>query len=236
MAMENKKVNGFKIFASILFAILILGAYGYVIWKGEPWGKNYLSYGAIGLCFAFSLIFLTKNSKKVFITLALACNVAADYFLVFAPSEKHKLIGLCVFLGMQLFYFCYTLAIQKSNVARAINFALRLSVCLAAILLLPRYATLKTIELLAVIYIANSLVTLFVMLCHFKTEWLAFFGMLLFILCDVCVGLTNGGIEFFHIPAGKFVEFITTHDVAFWFYTPGVFLISLSSVWAKNKK
>ena len=235
--MKNKKINGFKIFASILFAILILGAYGYVIWKGEPWDRSYLSYGAIGLCFIFSVLFLTKNAKKTFITLALACNVAADYFLVFEPSEKHKLIGLCIFLGMQLFYFCYTLAVQKNNFARAINFALRLSVCLAAILILPRFATLQTIELLAAIYIANSFITWLVMIFHFKTEWLACFGMLLFIACDVCVGFNNGALEILHIPAtSKFIEFITTHDVAFWLYTPGVFFISLSSVWTKNKK
>lgn len=235
--MGNKKVSGFKIFATILFAILILGAYGYVIWKGEPWDKSYLAYGAIGLCFVFSLIFLTKNAKKVFITLGLACNVAADYFLVFEPSEKHKLIGVCIFLGMQLFYFCYTLAVEKNNYARAINFALRLTVCLAAILILPKFATLKTIELLAAIYIANSVVTLLILLFHFKTEWLAFFGMLLLIACDVCVGFNNGALEILHIPStGKFIEFILSHDVAFWLYTPGVFLISLSSVWAKKKK
>jgi len=237
--MGRGSVKGLKIFVSILFALVILGAWGYVIWRGEPWDRRYLGYGAIALCFLFSLLFIRKDLKKIFITLALATNVAADYFLVFSTNsgtDKYKMIGLWIFLGMQLFYFLYTLAVQKSNAARTINFALRVTAILVVIFILGKRFSLGLKEELAIIYIANSVVTLFVMLFHCKTEWLAAIGMLLFILCDVCVGLNEGGFEVINVSSGWFYEFITGHDVAFWFYTPGIFLISLSSVWAKKKQ
>lgn len=236
--MGKGKVKGFKICISIIFALLILGAWGYVIWRGEPWDRRYLGYGAIALCFLFSLIFIGKSSKKIFITFALATNVAADYFLVFSKdcgTEKYKLIGLCVFLGVQFFYFLYTLFVQRNNAARAVNFALRAAAILVVVLILRTRLSLGVKEQLAIIYIANSVITLLVMIFHAKTEWVAAIGMFLFILCDVCVGLNEGGFDVLGITSGWFYEFIMSHDCAFWFYTPGIFLISLSSVWEKKR-
>ena len=236
--MSKGKVKGFKIFASIVFGLLILGAWGYVIWKGEPWDRRYLGYGAICLCFLFSLIFINKNPKKLFITFALATEVAADYFLVFANdsgTDKYKLIGLGFFLGMQFFYFLYTLAVQRHNGTRALNFAIRLAAILVILFIVPKYAAIGAKEKMAMIYIINSVITWLVMLVHIKTEWLAAIGMLLFIACDVFVGLNEGGFEFFNIT-GEALEILTRYDYAFWFYTPGIFLLSLSSVWAKKKE
>ena len=234
--MGKSKVNVLKILISIVFGIAILGAWGYVIWKGEPFGRRYLSYGAIALCFLFSLLFIKKLPKKVFIMLALAANVAADYFLVFANSltDTYKLIGVCIFCGSQLFYMLYTLSLAKGNGEKVINLGTRVALCLIAYFILPRYLALTVLEMIAVMYAINFVVTIFFVLLHIKTEWLTLIGMILFLLCDVHVGLVNGGIAALGIT-GDFANFLTSRDWAYYVYTPGVFLIALSSVVAKKK-
>ena len=234
---EGKKTKVFKLVISIIFALAVLGAYGYVIWKGEPYAKPYLSYGAIGLCFLFSLLFIGKSSKKVFVTLALACNVAADYFLVFSQnlSDKNQLFGLGLFCGFQFFIMIYTLVIAKGNGRRVINLAIRVALCLMIGLILPKYVTLTTIQMIALMYIVNSLVNVVVLLFHLKKNFVLMLGLFLLLVCDVIVGFNHGGIEVFGIT-GKFVEFIQKYDWAYYVYTPSILLIALSSVWAWKEK
>ena len=231
--MENKKINLLKMIVSCVFAFAILGAYAYHIWKGEPFDRPYLYYGAVGLCMLFSLLFVKSNIKKILITLALMLTVVADYFLVFNATDANKAIGLYVFCGVQFVYLIYSLVITKNNFARALNFGSRAGLSVAAILILPRYLTLTTMQIVAVIYIINALITLITLAVHMKTEWLTFIGFLLFMICDVAIGLTNGGAEIIGISGGL-IDFLNTYDIAFFCYIPGLFLISLSSVWAKN--
>lgn len=232
--MEKKKVNILKVLATIVFTLAIFGAYFYVIFKGD-FATPYLSYGCIGACFVFAFLFIGKSLKKLFICMALATNVVADYFLVLMPSNQNQLIGLCVFCGVQFFYFLYTLTLARGNGSRVISIALRVALCLLAYFLLPKYFVLSTLEMISVMYILNSFVTLLVLLIHLKTEWLTFLGFLLFFICDVFVGLTNGGVEVLGIT-GAFVEFIFKYDIAFYTYIPGIFLIATSSVWSKTNK
>lgn len=233
--MEKKKVNVFKLLISIIFAVAILGAWGFVIWKGEPFDKKYLSYGAIALCFLFSLLFIRKMSKKVLITFALAANVAADYFLVFSTlTEQYKFLGVCIFCGAQFFYLLYTLSLAKGNGERVINLGTRVALCLIAYFILPRYVTLTLLEMIAVMYAINFVVTILFTLFHIKTEWLTLLGLILFLLCDLHIGLVNGGMELLNIT-GEFADFLLARDWAYYVYIPGVFLISLSSVVAKKK-
>lgn len=236
--MENKKYRIFKVFASIFFAIIVFGAYGYHIWKGEPftsaYGDHFLCYGAIIACFLFSLLFVGKSSKKVLITLALATNVAADYFLVFA-KEQELLIGVCIFCGAQFFYMLYSLSLEKGYGRKIINLATRVALCLVAYFILPKYFTLQLYEMISVLYILNSFVTLLSLLFHIKTEWLTFLGFLLFFACDIFVGLQCGAVEIIGLT-GALAELVANYDIAFCLYIPGIFLISLSSVWAKKAK
>ncbi|MGN1201021.1 MAG: hypothetical protein ACI4R8_02000 [Candidatus Caccovivens sp.] len=233
--MEKRNFLIFKICISIAFAMLIAGAYFYVIFAGDL-NPAYLSFGCICACFCFAFIFIGKGFKKFFIILALAVNVASDYFLVFNPSfENAQLIGLCLFCGVQFFYFLYTLTLAKGNGTRVVNLAVRVALCLLAYFILPKYIVLSTLEMIAVMYIINSLVTLLILLLHIKTEWLIFIGFFLFFVCDIFVGLTNGGVELLGIT-GAFVDFINKFDIAFYTYIPGIFLIALSSVWEKKQQ
>lgn len=232
--MDKVKKPIFKIVMSVLFSALVLSAYLYVCIKGDL-DRPYLSYGCIIACFLLSLLFIGKSSKKIFITLALAANVAADYFLVFDATEENKIIGVSIFLGVQFFYLLYSLSLTKAIGLKIMDIALRVALCLIVYFVVPKYVTLSTLEMLSLMYIANSFVTLLSILVHIKTEWVTFIGFLLFFVCDIFVGLTNGGADILNI-SGSFVDFIFKYDIAFYTYIPGVLLISLSSVWAKASK
>ena len=234
----EKKRDYFKIIMSIIFSIAILGAYVYVIWKGEIDPTHpYLYYGTTCASFLLSLIFLTKCNKKILITIALCLNVAADYFLVFNPTIANaQIIGLSIFCGVQFVYLIYSLTLNKGNGVRVLNVAVRVALCLGAYLILPMYFTLGWLEMIAVFYIINFLTNLIFFAIHIKTEWLLFVGYFLFLLCDLSIGMVNGGIDALGLAGTEFAEILLTYNFAFYFYVPGTLLISLSSVFAKKDK
>ncbi len=236
--MEKKKSFAFKIIMSVLFAGIIFGAYFYVIFGTipEPLKVEYLKYGCVCACFLFALIFLRKSMKQLWVTLALAVAVVADYFLILFPSEQNRFIGLCVFCGMQVVLALYTLSLSKSIGAKVVNLAIRVALCLVAYFVLPLYFELGLLQMLSVMYIINFFFTIICLLCHIKTEWLMLIGALLFFACDIFVGLTCGAAEIFGIAGTPFMQFLSTYDMIFYCYIPGLFLIALSSVWKKGKK
>ena len=190
---------------------------------------NALSYASIGASFLLSLIFVRKSPKKILITLALGINVVADYFLVLMPSEQNRLIGVCIFLGVQFAYFLYTMFLVKGIGLKIVWIAIRVALCLLAGFLVPLWLKLDTLEMISLIYIVNSFVTLATIAFHLRFEWLTFVGYFLFFACDIFVGLTYGagllGIT------GTFLNILLNYDIAFFLYVPGIFIIALSSVW-----
>lgn len=237
--MESKKSVYLKAFVSVVVAILVFGAFAYILLKEDVsvgGAQNILYFAIVGLCFVFSVLFMRFTAKKIFISLALACHVVADYFLILNPAFKNgQLIGLCVFCGAQFFYFLFTLSLCKGTGFKIFNISLRVALCLMAYFIIPKYFVLGTLETIAVMYFINSVVTLFFLLFNLKTQWLLFLGLLLFVACDIFVGLTHGGIEIFQIT-GKFLEILQNYNLSFYFYVPSLYLIALSSVWAKASR
>ena len=237
--METNKKPIFNIFMSIFFALIIFGGYFYVIFGQfqEPLKPTYFYFGCVCACFLFSLFFVKVKSKETLVTLALALTVVADYYLVLnlSGAEENRLIGLCVFCAVQLVYALYTLTLNRSIGTRVINIALRVALCMLIYFIVPLYFELALIEMISLMYIANFVVSILVLLVHIKTHWLMLLGYLLFFACDIFVGLINGGAAFFGIT-GDLLNFILSHDIAFYCYIPGLFLIALSTVWKKEKK
>lgn len=236
--MEKNKTSVFKIIATIVFAVLVFASFFYYIFGNFGEESNikpqYLVYACVGLCFLFSLIFVKLNFKKIVISLALASAVVADYFLVLNPSEENKLIGTCIFCVFQFLLMVYTLRLNGSVGTRIVNLAVRVALCLIAYFVLPSYVELGTLELIAVMYALNFLVSLVVLLFNIKTEWLLFLGCLLVFLCDIVIGLKNGGFVLLNL-SGSFVDFLNSRAIEIYLYIPGLFLIATSSVFAKNK-
>lgn len=237
--METNKKPILKIFMSILFALIIFGGYFCVIFIDfqAPLKSSYFYFGCVCACFLFALLFMKMKPKSMVVVIALTLTVVADYYLILNLNalEENRLIGLCVFCGVQLLYAIYTLMLNRSIGTRVINIALRIGLCLIVYFVLPLYFELGLIEMISLMYISNFVVSILFLIAHIKTEWLMLLGYLLFFICDIFIGLSNGGAAFFGIT-GEFLNFITSNDVAFYFYIPGLFLIALSVVWKKEKK
>ncbi len=237
--MEKNKTSVFKVIMTVLFAILVFASFFYYIFgtfdaesKIQP---KYLAYACGVLCFLFSLIFVRFDFKKIVLTLSLATTVAADYFLVLNNSEENKLVGLCIFCAFQFFLMIYTLYLNGSVGVRIVNIAIRVALCLIAYFVLPGYVELGTLELVAVMYIINFFVSLLMLLFNLKTEWLLFLGCLLLFLCDIVIGLKNGGFTLLNL-SGSFVDFLNSRAIQTYLYIPGLFLIATSSVFSKKKE
>ncbi len=228
------KSSVWKTVFSVLFALLVFGAYGYMIAVGD-FTPPYLKFGCVGACFLFSLIFIKKNPKKILITFALATNVAADYFLVFNPTFDNALfIGVCLLCGVQLFFALYTLSLAKGNGGRVVNIALRVALCLLAYFILPKYFLISTLEMIYLMYLINVVVTFLILIVHIKTEWLTLLGFFILTVYALYVGLLNGGIALFGLPA-ELLDLLTKVDLKLYAYVPSLFIIALSSVWTKKK-
>ena len=242
--MEKKK-SVTKIVFTVIFTILILGTFLLSKFYEFPakWGVKtaYLYYGCICACFLYSILFIKANAKKIFVTLALAFNVAADFFLILAPElgllkltpAQIQFVGVALFCGTQFFYMLYTMWLTKGIGLKILNLALRVALCLVAYFVIPNYFALSNLEMLSVLYILNSFVTLIFLLFNVKREGLLFLGFLLFFVCDVFIGLNHCAT--FLGWSGAFFEFALKSDISSWVYIPGILLIATSSVWAKNR-
>ena len=231
--MENKKTLWFKILATILFATAICIMYIYVIARGDL-PHDALCYACIFLSFIFSLLFIRRNSKSTFITIALGINVISDYFLVYNLSDENMIPGLCVFLIAQLFYFLYTFFLTKKLWVRLLNIFSRVVICLVLCLTLTPVLYLGVLENLTIIYITNFIISLIFLFTDIKSEWFKIIGFTLFILCDLLVGLYFGG-DFIELPSAV-ENFLYLQDWSFILYIPGNFIISLSTVWKFGRK
>ena len=234
MTMEtSRRFKNYQIVMTILFAALFLGGMLWVFFKGD-FEKPYITFALTGVSFLLSLFFIGKSAKRILIPIALACAVAADYFLVFSElTATNQLIGICLFCGTQAALMIYTLFLNKSNGRRVINIATRVALCLIAYFVLPLYFPIGTLEIIAVMYVINFVVTLGVVALHIKREWLLFIGLLLYLICDIALGLSMGALL---LGLGKdVVAILNMLNLTFWAYYPGLFFIALSSVFANKR-
>lgn len=237
--MKTNKLSIIKIVTCVVFAILVFGVFFYRIFGTLPADFalkiQHLDFICVGLCFLFALLFVRLDLKKILIALMLALCVAADYFLIYDPKEEYRLIGLCILSGAQAVLLVYTLALNKGNGRRVINIASRVAICLVAYFVLPEYFTLDLLQIIYMMNLLNFFVSLIVVLINIKKEWLLFLGLLLLILCDVVVGLKNGGLDLFGIT-GPFADFLNSYELEFYLFIPGLFLTAHSSAFSKKKQ
>ena len=232
--LENKI---FKIAVSCVFAAAVLIIYLIYCIEGNLFHGG-LAYSCIALSFVFSLLFVRLTAKKVFVTCALAVNCVADYFLIISYhlsySKTDQLLGVIFFCIVQLIYAVYTYFIIKRMSLKIVMLASRGLLSALVAILLPVVLKLGALEVLSVIYILNSFISLVVFAVNMKTEWLTFIGFLFFFICDIFVGLTNGAAPYFGI-SGEALQLLSGHNYSIIFYIPGIFLISLSAVWEVAK-
>lgn len=192
-----------------------------------------LKYSGIIICFAFALYnCITRKPDCYFIAAAMLFTAISD-LLIFVFDDYYEW-GVFTFIIAQVLYFARIyFALGKKPY---ISLAIRAAVSVAVIIALAAFESLFALTALAAIYftflVANAAES--VRLFKFSRIYIVFFtGLILFIGCDVCVGLNNFaalGIEL----SSATKNFV---GVAMWaFYFPSQTLITLSANGGKNEK
>lgn len=178
-----------------------------------------VKFAAICLCLAAALTGATSRDGRL-VALALGLTVGADVFLLLLNRDGgDQVAGVCLFLVVQLLY-AYRLYCLGDKTSRMFLPRLALSGLLVGLSLFPLWC--------AAVYFLN-------LCCNAVQAWLLkrkrpgekpparfAWGLLLFIGCDVCVGLWNISPA---LPAAL-AEF---SRVGMWlFYLPSQVLIVLS--------
>lgn len=192
-----------------------------------------LKYAGISLCLAFSLYCLIRKRKMVncFIPIALVFTLISDYFLLFNTNQNLYVYGLITFKITQLIYFAFILYLRKSKLELLINLLVRLLLTIAAlgVAFYLNYSDVLTI--LALVYfvelLSNFLYSTF--LIKLDIEYLIFsLGLLLFIGCDINVGLNN-------VPLFEGIDYSLVNFLMWVFYLPSQVLLSLTNFIAQEK-
>ena len=192
-----------------------------------------LKYASISLCLAFSLYCLIRKRKMAncFIPIALVFTLISDYFLLFNTNQNLYVYGLITFIITQLIYFAFILYLRKSKLELLINLLVRSLLTIAALVVAFYLNYSDVLTILALVYfvelLSNFLYSTF--LIKLDKEYLIFsLGLLLFIGCDINVGLNN-----VHLFEG--IDYSLVNFLMWVFYLPSQVLLSLTNFIAQEK-
>ena len=230
------KKNIFKI--SLLSLLWVVGITLYILFLLNDYGNLsfgntiYIKYGVVisSTIFAFlSLIFARSKEDLIdvcLLTLALIFTLVSDFFLLVRNYNFE--LGVGIFILAQLCYFARLAFLNKYPKKLLISFAIsRVSIPLIFIIFLAIAGQLTLLYALVAFYIVqlmmNFVETLMVYFISGKKRWdylLLAVGFLLFIMCDIFVGLGN-------VDNPNFL------NVCWIFYAPSQLLISSHFVLSK---
>lgn len=147
------------------------------------------SYASILLVFLFALFTVGKGDGRGFVRLGILFTLVADYYLVIA--EDAYLEGVFAFLLTQTAYFLHLLIKERRGGVRFLNVLTR--VAFSTIFMLVACAILgesaDRLAIVSVVYYANLLTNLIFALAIGKGERIFSLGLILFAMCDLCIGL-----------------------------------------------
>ena len=205
--MEKRYVKIFIAVQALLYA-----AFLWLDMSGAG-GSRWIKYASIVLCLGFSALLSARGGEGL-VTAAMGFTLAADTFLLILDTAYAA--GVALFCAVQALYF---VRIYRANGRRAALPA-RLALLLAAVAALWMLDMLSPLNLLAALYftafVCNAAQSLSIKNALFSA------GLILFLCCDICVGVHNVPELF---PAGL----RSFADIGMWlFYLPAQVLITLS--------
>lgn len=188
---------------------------------------TYVKYAGVLLCLACAVFnAFVYGTDGALLSLALAFTAVSDLFIL--VLGKYYEVGVSTFIVVQCTYFfrIYYFNGKKPYVSLAVRVAL----IAAVIITLACTGSLIALTALVAVYIVMLLVNCAEAFVYAgkSPKNLAFAaGLLLFLCCDVCVGLNNfGSVLGVALPANV-IAFVS---VAMWaFYLPSQVLIVLSA-------
>ena len=189
--------------------------------------SNWLKYVGIIICFLTSLIpIFSKNAAKTqyFIPFSLFFTLVSDYFLLINTDKNLYIFGVVIFIIVQLSYFIYIETLKKNKTSFLISLIFRiiLSSILIIALSIIRFDLLSIVSACYFVELLMNFITSLSLIKINKYFLIFSIGLLLFIGCDISVGLTN--LDLFEGHIKNLVS-----NLMWIFYLPSQVLISFSN-------
>lgn len=215
------------LFSAIFITIeFILSIFIHLI---EGRANDFVSVGSILIACLFAIVFFSKEKDYYLVQAGLCCTVMADVFLLIA-EPREQLISMLFFSVTQVCYFV-RLYLWDGKF-RAAHLTVRIFVTVAALVATCIVLGEKTdlLSLVSLFYFANLGVNMIWGFIELKSSRLFGTGLLLFLLCDVCVGLSVMSADYIPVSEGSLLYFLIHpgFNLAWVFYIPAQVLIVLS--------
>ncbi len=186
-----------------------------------------------------SFIFLRFNKKSLLVTFSLVALVLGYAFYYYIPIRETLIatVTLYCLCAFQVFILIYCVWLTKGVGFKILDLAIRVGLSLLAFFLLPEYLPdyFSSVEnVIFTIYLINSLISLIVLLIHFRENYILWCGLLLIFAGTIFYMFMFGGLELFNINTSGFANFINSFDIAFLCTSIGIYLLSLSATFSSN--
>lgn len=225
---DTKNVVDYQMVVKIsAIVFIILEALLFPIIQFTPWRVSAVaSYSAIILAAVFALISMKGERGGHLIRLGIAFTLVADCFLVLLDDSE--LQGVIAFIAVQICYFVYLVLREGRMSVKLANLSSR--VLLSAVLVVLAFIVLgkdtDALSIVSVIYYGNLVTNVIFAFLLGREERLFAIGLLLFSMCDLCIGLEtlftsyldSDALDFFY---GKYL------NLPWVFYQPSQMLIAL---------
>ena len=227
-------------FFNVLFWLILILSIGFFcaihFFKFNP--HNIIAYLSIVCCCAVGIFtfILSKSKVNFWLMLGLTFTLLADTFLVLIQSQQT--LAMVLFSITQICYFMVLYDINQNKKLLQLNLALRggLFIILSLVAILVLGSAFSLLVFISMFYFSNLFFNLIFSGINIKKSPLLFCGFLLFLLCDILIGL-QVLTTIITVPALENIlsYFNTYFDLAWVFYLPSQLLITLSSIiYAKN--
>lgn len=219
--------------ATTLFVVaqIILGIF---IQKTGDITYGILTVSSVTLACIFVIINYQKSKFAFLMILALINTVIADTFLSgLALFDEAQFVAMCFFMVVQVCYFIIIYDRHKSINAKIIHAVIRAIMSIVAVVLTIVVLGDKcnALVIIAMLYFANILLNLIYSFVQIKHSILLAIGLLLFVLCDICIGLHVIDTTMMTIPPTSILYPIVHSGVnlAWVFYVPAQTLLAIST-------
>ena len=194
---------------------------------------TWFKYSGVALCLIFSIYCAFKKKDKIslFIPLALVSTLISDYFLLINTDIDLFIPGLATFIITQLIYFLLISYNRRKRNEFSPNIILRILISVILIFVASIFVKIDGLVSLALIYFTQLLINFCYSACLIKEDkkYLIFVsGLLIFIACDINVGLNN-----VHIIDG--IDYKIVNYLMWLFYLPSQVLLACSNLVFDNK-
>ena len=224
------------IVALICFLAIELLMLCLILWGPGEYIKIF-EYTSIVICFIFSLFFVCCSPKVWLTELALFFTSIADLFLEIV-DPMIQTIAMTSFAIVQVLHFARLFCELSTKKWKLVNIIVRASLILIFEIITVIVLKEKTdyLSVISIFYFANLLCNIVLAFFEFKKSPLLAFGLLLFLGCDVFIGLQTANGIYIDIPTTSILYKIIFVDfnIAWLCYLPSQVLIA-TSVMNTNK-